>query len=130
MTTRRTPKQTAIILAVILRRSGLTRARVSTKTVRIASKRSMLRTAFVSELLKIMANDFDWIVWELSTGGYGAVQAKTLEAAKSVTMKRGLTDEERKALRRGTIDFDALEEEAIPEEDAADDGDGDGDSDG
>ena len=66
--------------------------------------------------------EFGWILFEISSGGFGAVQTKTLEAAKTVTAKRFLTDEERRALRQGKIAPEAFEKEAKPsEEDAPDD---------
>jgi len=119
----RTAKQTACLLAVVLNRSGQSRARVSAKTIKILAIRTNLRSAFVVELIAALADGYDWILFELASGGYGAVQAKALEAAKSVTAKRWLTDEERKELRRGTADFQAFEEEASPEQDPPDDDD-------
>ncbi|MEY2531197.1 MAG: hypothetical protein QOI96_1282, partial [Verrucomicrobiota bacterium] len=41
----------------------------------------------------------------MSGPGYGAVQAKALEAAKSVAARRMLTDDERRKLRRETEGF-------------------------
>ena len=111
-----TPRQTAAVLATILKRSGQTRARVSAKTIKLVGKRQNLRSAFVVELISALS-DYDWIMFELASGGYGAVHAKALEAAKSITAKRGLTDDEHKSLRRGTVDFIAFEKEATPEDD-------------
>jgi hypothetical protein len=112
----RTPRQTAAVLATILKRSEQTRARVSAKTIRFIGKRQNLRSAFIVELVDALA-EYDWILFELATGGYGAVHAKALEAAKSVTAKRRLTDDEYKELKRGTVDFAAFEKEATPEDD-------------
>ncbi len=111
----RTATETAILLAVILNRSGQTRARVSAKTIKIFAIRQNLRSAFVIEVTDALA-EYSWILFEISSGGYGAVQAKTLEAAKPVTAKRYLTDVERRALKRGTADLAALKKEADPEQ--------------
>jgi hypothetical protein len=119
----RTAKQTACLLAVILKRSEQNRARVSAKTLRILSKRKHLRSAFVVEVISELADGYDWILFELSTGGYGAVQAKTLEAAKVVTVKRLLTDQERRDLRRGVADFEGFEQEAAPDDEPSDEDD-------
>lgn len=89
-------------------------------TIKFLGVRKNLRGAFVLELRDEIA-EFGWTLCELESGGYGAIQTKTLEAAKTVTAKRWLTDEERKQLRRGQIDFDAFEKEALPEEDEASD---------
>jgi hypothetical protein len=117
----RTARETAILLAVILNRSGHTRARISGKTIKLLALRQNLRSAFVVEVVAEIA-EFGWILFELGSGGFGAVQAKTLEAAKSVTAKRLLTDDERKASRRDNIDWVAFELEARPpQEDSTDD---------
>ncbi len=116
----RTAAETAILLAVILNRSGQTRARVSAKTVKILAIRKNLRSAFVIEVIGALA-EYSWILFEISSGGYGAVHAKTLEAAKSATAKRLLTQDERRELKRGTIDWDALRKEASPEREEPDD---------
>jgi len=113
---KRSAKQTACLLAVILNRSDQTRARVSAKTIKLLAVRQNLRSAFVVELIDALA-EYNWILFELSSGGYGAVKATALEAAKAVTAKRWLTDEERKALSRGEVDFADFEKEAAPEND-------------
>ncbi len=119
----RTVEETALLIAVILNRSGQNRARISAKTIKLLARRSHLRSAFVVELIATLADRHEWIMFELAIGGYGAVQAKALEAAKPVTAKRWLTDEERKALRTGDTDWEAFEEEATPDQDQADDED-------
>lgn len=88
--------------------------------IKILSRRAHLRSAFVVELTATLADRHEWIMFELAIGGYGAVQAKALEAAKSVTAKRWLTNEERKALRTGDTDLAAFKEETTPEQDYAD----------
>jgi hypothetical protein len=53
------------------------------------------------------------------TGGYGAVKADALEAAKPVTRGRLLSEEERSKSRRDGIpakEWSALEREAMPRE--------------
>lgn len=113
----RTARQTAILLAVILNRSGQTRARVSGKTIKHCGLRENLRIAFLQEVIDEIA-EFGWILFELGgTGGFGAVRDSALEAARSVTRLRWLTDEERAKSRRDNFsvrEWDALEEEATP----------------
>lgn len=118
----RTAYETAILLAIILNRSEQNRARVSGKTIKLFAKRQNLRSAFVVEVIAELA-EFDWILFEISSGGFGAVQAKTLEAAKPVTAKRLLSDDERRTLRRNAVDWATFEREAKPPEegDTADD---------
>jgi hypothetical protein len=110
--------QTAILLAVILNRNEHTRARLSAKTIKILAKRVHLRRAFVAEVVDALA-EYGWTLVELNTGGYGALKSQTLEAARSVSAQRGLTDDERLALRRGEDVWSRLEDEAAPEQEAA-----------
>jgi hypothetical protein len=111
----RSAKDTAAILTVLLNRSGQSRARVSATTIKTIATRRNLRSAFVQDLIMEMV-EYAWILFELDSGGYGAVQAKALEAAKTVTGKRYLTDEERKAITTGTVDINEFYEEAAPSE--------------
>jgi hypothetical protein len=118
-----TPRDTATLLAVILIRSKQTRARVSTITIKILAKRRLLRSAFILELSGELA-DLSWIFFELASGGFAAVQAKALEAAKPVTVRRFLKDEERRKLNRGDdMDWDALRREVEPHEEEPGDAD-------
>lgn len=119
----RTPEETACLLAVILNRSGQSRARVSTKTIKVLGRRKNLRSAFVVSLTTAMADRHEWLLSELDSGGFGAVQAKALEAAKPVTGKRYLTDDERKMLRRDDADLSAFESEAMGQQDVPDEDD-------
>lgn len=116
---RRTADETAKLLAAILNRSGQNRARVSAKTIKYLAKRETLRSAFVEELKEILP-DYFWVICEIESGGYGAIKAKLLEAAKPVTAKKWLGDNERRELRKGSFDFSALDSEITPEEDAPD----------
>jgi hypothetical protein len=118
-----TAYETACILAVILKRSEQTRARVSTKTIKVISRRKNLRSVFVVDLITELADNFDWILFELSSGGYGAVQAQALEAAKAVTAAKWLRDEELKNLKRGKSNYSVYASELTSEQKSPDDDD-------
>jgi hypothetical protein len=105
-----TAEETAATLALILKRSEQSRARLSGQTIRKVARRSTLRSAFVVELI-----GYDWLLVELSSGGFGAVQAKALEAAKPVTGKKYLTVDERKSIDRGEADYNAFHREVVGE---------------
>lgn len=109
-----TVQETAILLAAILNRSEQTRARVSTNTIKTLGGRALLRSVFVQDLIDAVG-DYGWVLCELRTGGYGAVKASALEAARSVTAKRILSDQERAALHRGRLNWRDLTEEAAAE---------------
>lgn len=107
----------------ILKRSEQSRARISAKTVRILARRTNLRSAFVVALISELADRHDWVMSELASGGYGAVQAKSLEAAKAVTAKKWLDDAERKTIRRPGADLSAFETEVGVDQNEPDDDD-------
>lgn len=111
----RTAYEAAVLLAVILNRSGQSRARISAKTIKKLAVRTNLRTAFVIDLTAELA-EFGWVLCELSSGGYGVIQAKALEAARSMTTKLLTADE-----RDGDLDWEMLVEEARPPVEEQDD---------
>ena len=104
-------QQAAILLAIILNRSGQPRARVSAKTIKFVGDRSHLRTAFLAQLVDALA-EYSWTLSEIDSGGYAAIRTKALEAAKPVTAKRWLTDDERRALKNGKSKWAEFEKEA------------------
>ena len=111
---KRNVEQTALLLATVLNRSRQTRARISTKTIKILANRRYMRSSFVKELIDALADRHDWILVELASGGFGAVLARTLEAARPIVTKKFFTDEEAEGLKTGDIDWVYLEEEAFP----------------
>jgi|GEM_PF-3068540 len=113
----RTAQQTADLVAVILKRSEQTRARISTKTIKVLARRTNLRSAFVVELAGALADRHGWVMAELASGGYGVVQAKSLEAARAVTGRRWLTDEERRLIQRSGADLSRFDAELCEDQD-------------
>ena len=108
----RTPEETALLIALLLKRSEQTRARISEATIRKLSGRRHIRSAFVSMLLQHL-DDLGLNMSELSRGGYGVIKASVLEGAPAVTAK--------KYLDQGKIDFDDVREELHEELDSPDD---------
>lgn len=120
---RPTAYETALLLAVIVKRSGQARGRVSGKTLKILSRREVLRSAFINEV-KLHLFDFNLIMSEIKKGGYGLMKASALEGAKPLLAKNELSEEERIALKDQEVDYEALEDElAEEEEDHSDDED-------
>jgi hypothetical protein len=107
----RSAQQAAILLAIILNRSGQPRARVSAKTIKFIGERRHLRIAFLEQLTDTLA-EYGWTLSEIDSGGYAAIRTKALEAAKPVTAKRWLTDDERRALKNGKAKWPHFEKEA------------------
>lgn len=119
----RSAQQAAILLALILNRSGQPRARVSAKTIKFVGDRRHLRTAFLAQLTDLLA-EFSWTLSEIDSGGYAAIRTKALEAAKPATAKRWLTEDERRALKNGKAKWADLEKEAtLSQESVGDDED-------
>lgn len=119
----RTVEQSAQLVAVVLNRSAQSRARLSAKTIKLLARRSHLRSAFVVDLTTMLADRHEWIMFELASGGFGAVQSRALEAAKPVTAKRLFTERERRDLRLGRADWEALADEAAALQEIPDDED-------
>jgi hypothetical protein len=87
----RTAEETALLLALLIKRSGETRIRVSDKTVRRVAQRSYIRTAFLSMLSQHL-QDLGLNMTELERGGYGLIRASVLEGAPAATAKNYLGD--------------------------------------
>jgi hypothetical protein len=96
---KRSAEQTAILVAVLLKRSEQRRARVSDKTIRRLSKRRTLRDAF-KERLRAELDDVGIHLVELERGGFGVIPINALDGAPAITAKKYLPDEMRK-LRTG-----------------------------
>lgn len=114
----RTPEQAALFIAVMLRRSGEKRARMSEKTLRLVARRQKLRSAFVYSVIEALQRDIGICMTELDSGGYGLMYVKSLEAAKTITAQKFLGGIHRKELTQR--EENALWDEALPDD--SDDG--------
>jgi hypothetical protein len=81
-----TATKTALLLAVLLKRSGKTRARVSEKTIKLLSGRVRLRGAFIVDV-SAKLEDFGVLAVEADRGGFGLVSIPALEGATAITAK-------------------------------------------
>lgn len=86
------PRTTALLLAVMFKRAGKTRARISEKTLRHVARRSTLRDSFTLEV-RDWLEDFGIVGVALDRGGYALVAISALEGAPVVTAKEHLTAE-------------------------------------
>lgn len=115
----RDANETALLLAVIFKRSGAARARISDKTLKLLGYREKLRCSFAGRVGEHLS-DLGMILIELDTGGYGLMPSKALEAAKAITAKKWMTEEEVDRLKDGRLfDIDELWNE-LNEDDGAD----------
>lgn len=100
------PKQAALLIALMLKRAEKTRARVSEKTVKLICERSMLRDAFLYDLRRWL-EDFGVLLVRLERGGFTLVAVSALEGAPPIFAKDSLA-KERKALKAGKLDEQAV----------------------
>lgn len=77
---------TALRLAVMLKRSGKARARISEKTLRIVSRRTFLRDAFVVELRGIL-EELGIVLVRIPRGGFVLITIASLEGAPPITAR-------------------------------------------
>src|SRR5690348_16037564 len=86
----RTAEDTALLLALLLKRSEQKRARISVATIRRLSKRKHIRGAFV-EMLDDQLDSLGVVLVELDRGGYGLFPSSVLDVAPAITAKKYLT---------------------------------------
>jgi hypothetical protein len=88
----RTPEETAILVAILLKRSLKKRARVSEKTLRRLSKRTHLRHAFL-DMLEEYLDMVGITMVQLDRGGYALLPSSALNGAPAITAKRYLEND-------------------------------------
>lgn len=100
MKQRRTVEETAVILAVILKRSGLDEARISDQTIRLVSGRKRLEGSF-RQNLKDELVEYGLEIVRFDNGDQALVRVSALEAANAVTASNTLKPEEMERIRAG-----------------------------
>lgn len=81
----------ALRLAVLLKRTEKTRARVSEKTLRILSGRTTLRDSFVVSIRNAL-EDFGVVAVRLDRGGFALIATSALEGAPPALVKNLMPD--------------------------------------
>ena len=81
----------ALRLAVLLKRTGKTRARVSDKTLRILSGRTTLRDAFVINMRSVL-EEYGVVAVRLDRGGFALIATSALEGAPPALVKNLMPD--------------------------------------
>lgn len=109
MTKYRRSETVALLLAVMLLRSGKTRGRVSEKTLKLVARRTNLRGAFETEVRDWLNSYNVWFL-PLDRGGWALVAKSALEGAPPLTAVNYIKAELR-ALNDNTFDeADVVEE--------------------
>ena len=115
----RSAEEVALLLALLMKRSGQRRARISEKTIKRLSGRSILRRVF-RDLLSDHVETLGFKMFDLDRGGYGVISSSALDGAPAVTAKAVLGDELRQ-LKSGQLTFADIRAELGLEEDLDDD---------
>ena len=105
----RTPEETALLIALLLKRSDQKRARISVSTIRRLSKRKHIRGAFI-EMLDKHLDSLGVILVEIDRGGFGLIPSSVLDGAPAITAKKYLSADLGK-LKGGKLSFDSIREE-------------------
>jgi hypothetical protein len=100
MKQRRSVEETAIILAVIFKRSGLGEARMSDQTIRMVSGRKRLEGSF-RQNLKDELSEYGMEIVRFDSGDQALIRISALEAANTVTAAKTLTPEEMETIHAG-----------------------------
>lgn len=87
---KRTPAETALLAALLFKRAGQNRARLSESTIRVLSGRAHLRTVFL-ESLRSELDDLGFVFIEISRG-YALLPLSALNGAPAITAKKHLSD--------------------------------------
>jgi hypothetical protein len=117
----RTAEETALLIALLLKRSEQRQGRLNIDTLRCLSRRKHIRGAFL-RLLAEHLDDLGLILMEIDADGFGLIASSALSGAPVITAKNYLRDDMNK-LRRGEIDFGDIRDE-LDRAIAADDEDG------
>ena len=87
----RTPDDTALLLAYMLKLSAENRVRFSEKTLRLVSGRKRLHLKFVTDVVERL-EDWDIMMTDLPRGGYAIIKSAVFEDAPQVFAKHYLKD--------------------------------------
>lgn len=117
---KRTTEQTAVLVALLLKRSGQKRARLSENTIRVLSKRKTLRDAF-KDRLRAELDDIGLHLVQLERGGFGIIPINALDGAVAITAKKYLADDLKKLKKSdGDAFFEKLRREVDEDADEGD----------
>ena len=88
----RTAREAAILLAVLFKRSGQKRGRLSERTIKLAGDRLRLKGAYFEAVQEHLAQ-FSLILIDLPNGGFGLWPLSTFTGAPAITFKRVMWDD-------------------------------------
>lgn len=106
--------QVAAIIAYMMKKNGLSRARISDKTLRGISGRARLEATF-REQIRLDALEYGYLIHRLDgvagVSGNVVLAISALESAKLIKKSGTFSDEEWRAIEDGTTDIDRLNDD-------------------
>jgi hypothetical protein len=117
----RTVEQTALLVTLLFRKSKAKRARVSDRTIRLLSKRTKLRAAFLETLDRAL-DDLGIHMIELERGGFGLIPTSALDGAETILAKNHISDDlksirQKEKLGQGEKEFARIKAEIVGNDD-------------
>ena len=106
--------ETALLIALLLKRSEQKRARISVVTLKKMSGRRHLRVVFIARVQEALFYDSGIMMQELNRGGFGLIPNDALEGAPAITLKKHMPKGSVPKASGGTdgaFDFDAIRRE-------------------
>ncbi|MCB2385576.1 hypothetical protein [Thalassolituus alkanivorans] len=119
----RSSYETAVLVALALKRFERTRVRLSGIRLKKISGRKQLRSVFVQAVIEEL-NDMGVLMIELENGGFGLTYASVLEGAPALPVARAIGSELRD-LRSGELSLSDIESELFQSDGEDDDDDDD-----
>jgi hypothetical protein len=120
MTAKNQPWQVAALIAEMMRRADLSRARISDVTLRKLSGRARLETSIRTAIADDLV-DYGYVIHRLEgrgpTTGNAIISLSALHAAKAVKGIDLFDASERAQISRGEYDFDTLHDTLLGEHD-------------
>lgn len=105
-------QHTALLISLLLKRLGKSRARMSRETLKLLAARQQLRHRFLVQL-ETALDDFGWVLIELETSGFGLVAMRALEGAPRCNVRILLSSSERQDVVDGEVDWETVEAEVF-----------------
>ncbi|HEX2238016.1 MAG TPA: hypothetical protein VHJ19_06615 [Gammaproteobacteria bacterium] len=105
----RTAEETALLVALLFKRSGQQQVQLGIDTIRCLSRRKHIRGAFL-RLLGEHLDDLGLVMMEIDGGGFGLIAASALSGAPAVRAKDYLRNDLDR-LNEGQIDFNDIRAE-------------------
>src|SRR5690349_2880944 len=99
-----TPEDTALLIAWLMTKANMKRARLSEATVRVllSKKHTKLRASFI-RLLREELDLLGIVLVELDRGGFGVMRVSVLEGVPALLVKEHLSKDEQAELKQRPV---------------------------